>query len=160
MQSEKVWGDTGSWKSTCSDLTTPWVLPDYTVFRPTTLRAEIEADCELEWQAFGQWNYHSKPLANGMAKGLEFTLAGSGLLLVTRVQAIPDKALKTRPTSPPPQKRISNYLSSLSESTNLTPGRVNLNEFYFILAHFVVLLLMLTLFDTLACSKFQERVCL
>ena len=104
MQSEKVWRDTGSWKSTCSDLTTPWVLPDYTVFRPTTLRAEMEADCELEWQvfgqwqAFGQWNSHSKPLANGMAKGLEFTLAGSGLHLVTRVQAIPDKALKTRPS--------------------------------------------------------------
>ena len=74
----------------------PWVLPDYTVFRPTTLWAEIEVDCELEWQAFGprqafeQWNSHSKPLANGMTKGLEFTLAGSGLHLVTHVQAILD----------------------------------------------------------------------
>ena len=81
----------------------PWVLPDYTVLRPTTLWAEIKADCELEWQAFGQWqafkqwNSHSKPLANSLGKGLEFTMAGSGQNLVTRMQAIPDKALKTRP---------------------------------------------------------------
>ena len=36
--------------------------------------------------------------------------------------------------------------------------RVNLNEVDVILSHFDTLLLILTLFDTLTCSKFQERV--